>query len=356
MMKRLFCILLALFMLCGALAMTACTEADKPEETTTAETTTAETTTAETTTEETTTEETTTEKEKPVIESYAIFDYNGVTFTYPASWQKVEGETSIVVDALTGNNISVVRDLSGFDYTSLTKEVYEAELIPQMEAMGVTVTDLSVEQVKNKLGTKITVIAYTVDMSGSAFTQTQYIAKAGNVSHVVTITEMVENADLLDAVFGSLSVSEVEVSTANKVYDNRAISFEYPGAWSESNSGGTVLLTDGSGNNITVAAEAKTDYYQTMTLDDFKKDIEPSLTELGMTVSGVSIEQTENANGVSLTVIKYDLSFMGISMGQTLYVTSVGSDTYAVTVTEVTENTGLPETVFDTLKITYVGE
>ena len=88
----------------------------------------------------------------------------------------------------------------------------------------------------------------------------------------------------------------------------------------------------------------------------FKKDIEPSLTELGMTVSGVSIEQTENANGVSLTVIKYDLSFMGISMGQTLYVTSVGSDTYAVTVTEVTENTGLPETVFDTLKITYVGE
>ena len=45
-MKRLFCILLALFMLCGALAMTACTEADKPEETTTAETTTAETTTA----------------------------------------------------------------------------------------------------------------------------------------------------------------------------------------------------------------------------------------------------------------------------------------------------------------------
>ena len=144
---------------------------------------------------------------------------------------------------------------------------------------------------------------------------------------------------------------EVPIPEGYQVYDNGAISFAYPEGWTKTD-GSTVILTnpDGSGNNITVVYENKTDLYATMDVEGFNDKIKPSLEAAGMSVSNVSVTQTENAGGFDLTKMSYSASFSGVNMTQTLYILNTKDKTYVVTITETTPDTALKKNVLDTLK------
>ena len=356
-MKRLFCLMLALLMVCGML--TACNEADKPEETTTeatttetttTETTTTETTTTETTTTETTTTETTTENQ-PAVE-YAVFTEDGVSFMYPASWQKLEG-FAILVDMTTGNNISIVKEPAVYDYSQLNEAKFTTDFLPTFQSMGIEISSVSIAQTENALGTKMTFISMITTQNGVDCQQIQYVVTVGNYHHIVTYTEMEIDVLTQKNLFDSLTVTDVSEAVENKVYDNWAISFEYPGAWSESTSNGVLLLSEGMGNNITLVSEPATDLYRTITAEEFRALIAPSLESQGLTVSDVTLEQQINPNDVKMTVITYNISQSSLTLVQTVFIVNAGSDTYTVTVTEVGADTDIPETVFNTLKITF---
>lgn len=136
-----------------------------------------------------------------------------------------------------------------------------------------------------------------------------------------------------------------------QLYDNGAIAFAYPGDWTITD-GSTVILVNpsGVGNNITVVYEAKNDFYKTMGVSDFETQLQPVFEQMGMVISNVSVEQTENQSGLAITKISYSNTVSGVQMQQTMYIITAGDKTYTVTVTETTPDAELVENVFNTLK------
>ena len=135
-----------------------------------------------------------------------------------------------------------------------------------------------------------------------------------------------------------------------ELYDNGKISFAYPSGWVKTD-GSVVILTDngGSGNNVTVAYEAKTDIYEKMTLESFNRDFKPAFEAMGMSISNAAVSQTKNSAGVEITKVTYNATMSGVSMKQTLAVLSVDEYTYTVTVTEVKSDATLVDNVLNTI-------
>ncbi len=144
------------------------------------------------------------------------------------------------------------------------------------------------------------------------------------------------------------STANPEIPAGYKEYNNGAIAFAYPDAWTMQD-GSTVILQDTTtGNNITVVYEAKTDFYESMTVDTFNSQLKPSYDAAGLSVSNVEISKT-TANGLSVVKLSHNTTASGITMKQTQYISTVGDKTYVVTVTEVTEAPAILSTVLDTL-------
>ncbi len=145
---------------------------------------------------------------------------------------------------------------------------------------------------------------------------------------------------------------ELTIPEGYKLYENDDISFAYPEDW-EVTDGSTVIITDllNGGNNITVVYEPKTDIYDDMEISDFNEMFKPVFEAMGMNVTNPDVDSATNDNGLKMTKIAYSASTQGIAMKQTLYITTVGSRTYTVTVTETTSDAELVENVFDTLAL-----
>lgn len=133
-----------------------------------------------------------------------------------------------------------------------------------------------------------------------------------------------------------------------QAYNNGAITFAYPEDWT-STDGSTVILLGADGNNITIVYEEENPLYASMTLETFNEQMAPALEAMGITLSNAALTQTENENGLAITKIRYTASVMEVTMGQTMYITTVGGKTYTVTITEVVDAPVLLQTVFDTL-------
>ena len=354
-MKKLLLILLTLLI---AVSLCACSENkdDQSENTsaTTTETTTTETTTTETTTTETTTAETTTEQVKPVTREYQTYDNGALSFSYPKSWSLTEGAVDMMMDALSGNNITVTSEPKSDYYATMNTETFCAEIQPTLESMGMAISNVSVEHTKNANGVEMTVIAYTANYAGMEMKQTQYITNVGNLSYSVTMTEMVDDAALVQTVFDTLTVDESDQPSGNteyQTYKNQAIVFNYPNTMADMSEDGMGLLYAANGNNITVAAEAKNDYYATMDVKAFNETMKPVFESMGMVISEVSVEQIKNVNALALTKIVFTNQYMNTTMKQTLFITTVGNETYTVTVTEAVADASLVEMVFTTLDV-----
>ncbi len=131
------------------------------------------------------------------------------------------------------------------------------------------------------------------------------------------------------------------------LYENDDISFAYPEDWSKTD-GSVMTLAGENGNNVTVVYEAKTDVYEKLTTESFKTNVLPLYTQMGLTVTNPSVEQTET-NGLSVTKISQTMSVLTQEMDQTQYITTIDDKTYTITVTEVVADDTLVQTVFDTL-------
>lgn len=141
----------------------------------------------------------------------------------------------------------------------------------------------------------------------------------------------------------------VEVPSGYAVFENDTLSFAYPKGWAKQD-GSVVILQDAvTRNNITVVSESKNAFYDTMTLEDFETQMKPAYEAMGMTVDNVKLERKETARGLKVLVMSFDNTTQGVSMKQTQYVTTIGAYSYTVTVTEVTSDAELVQTVFDTL-------
>lgn len=206
-MKKLLLVLLALLI---AVSLCACSENkdDQSENTsaTTTETTTTETTTTETTITETTTAETTTGQVKPVTREYQTYDNGALSFSYPKLWSLTEGAVDMMMDALSGNNITVTSEPKSDYYATMNTETFCAEIQPTLESMGMAISEVSVEQIKNANALALTKIVYTNQYMNTTMKQTLFITTVGNETYTVTVTEAVADASLVEMVFTTLDV------------------------------------------------------------------------------------------------------------------------------------------------------
>ncbi|MBQ8497784.1 MAG: hypothetical protein IJ489_10080 [Clostridia bacterium] len=204
-MKKLLLILLTLLL---AVSLCACSENkdDQTEDASVSTTETTETTTTEMTTTETTTEETTTEQQKPITQEYQTYDNGALSFSYPKSWTLTEGSIVMMMDTVSGNNITVVSEPKNDYYATMDVESFNRDMKPALESMGMTVMTASVEHTDNENGVEITVISYTASYVGAEMKQTQYITNVGTLTYCVTITEMVDDTVLVQTVFDTLNM------------------------------------------------------------------------------------------------------------------------------------------------------
>ena len=109
-----------------------------------------------------------------------------------------------MLSGTNGNNITVVTEPVSDMYKTLTADEFMALVGPTYEAMGMSVSNLSVEQLKNALGTEITKIAMTTTSAGVSMTQTVYVVKSGDLNVSVTVTETVKDAKMVADVYATI--------------------------------------------------------------------------------------------------------------------------------------------------------
>lgn len=145
------------------------------------------------------------------------------------------------------------------------------------------------------------------------------------------------------------SKKEPTVPEGYKMYDNGDIRFAYPEEWKVDDGSVAVISSKNGGNNITVAYEDKSDFYDDLTAEKFMSTMGPQFSAFGQNISNVKVAHPTNEAGVKLTKISFNNTVSGVKMNQTMYVIASGSRNYIVTVTEVTTDAELVNTVFDTL-------
>lgn len=133
-------------------------------------------------------------------------------------------------------------------------------------------------------------------------------------------------------------------------YKNSDISFAYPSDWKKTEGSVTQLINPtGAGNNITVVYEAKNTLYETAKESELKTLFSQSLSASGMSISNFKLSKTKNDNIKNIVKITYSASMNSVTMKQSLFIVTVGSKTYTVTVTETNADATLVNNVFNTL-------
>ncbi len=169
-MKRIFAISLAMLLLCGCMLFAACGKT-------------------------------------PIPQGYQLYDNGAISFAYPNTWtKKGVGAVILVNETGVGNNITVVYEPKTDFYATMDEASFNEQMRPSIEAMGMTVTSVSVEQTKNANGVKITKIAYTSEYEAVQMKQTLFITEVGDQTYSVTVTEATPDAVLVENVFNTLDV------------------------------------------------------------------------------------------------------------------------------------------------------
>ena len=134
-----------------------------------------------------------------------------------------------------------------------------------------------------------------------------------------------------------------------KLFSDGYISFAYPENWSKTEGSVTLIQNNSTGNNITVVYEAKTDYYEDLTVTKFNSELKPVYEAMGLSISDTSVKHKTNSNDVKITRLSFTTVAAGKSMKQTVLIFTVADRTYSVTITEVVSNTAVINTAFDSI-------
>jgi len=173
-MKKIFCVVLALIVALGCMfALTACGKEEK---------------------------ESGGEKIPQIPEGYTKYQNDAISFGYPENWTVKDGSVTILSDASgVGNNITVVSSEDDGTYKDMTMEKFDSIVKPTYEAMGMTISDASLENFTVK-GASVLKITYTVTATGVTLKQTQFIVSIEGKVHAITVTESTPDANLVSTV------------------------------------------------------------------------------------------------------------------------------------------------------------
>lgn len=392
-MKRLLSLALCLILLAGAFLVScdiknlnAETSAETTAEQTTLPDTVAEiyydipatnpTGTTASTSKETTapTSNETAETSAEIPDGYKLFSDGYISFAYPKTWSKTEGSVTLLQDNSNGNNITIVYEKTD-RYEDLTIERFNSDLKPLYEAMGMSISNADVKQQTNRNGINITRLSYIATAAGKSTKQTAFIFTIDTIAGTITVTltvttEMTSDTALLNNVFDSLTVlksdsnesskettpdtseaTDASVPNGYKLFSDGYISVVYPEAWNKTEGSVTLMQDKSNGNNITIAYETKTDYYDNMTVAQFNSELKPAYEAMGMSISNADVKHQTNQNGIKITKLSYTatVSVSGTSVKQTALIFTVSNRTYSVNVTETVSKPELVTNVFNSL-------
>lgn len=144
----------------------------------------------------------TTEGENGSVE----FNNGYISFHYSSDCRLTEsnGIPTIVHDM--GYNIVVTSEPASDFYKNLTEESFATSLQPVLEAQGLAISDVIVEQMVNDNDEDVTVIGYYLTYNGAIMYQTLMVVTAGDTCQVVTLTETVDCGDLALLLFDNIKV------------------------------------------------------------------------------------------------------------------------------------------------------
>ena len=176
-MKRIVSALLALLLVVGCIfTLTGCDSADKDKD----------------------------ENKKPVIPSgYLEYKNEAISFAYPEGWTKQDGSVTILSDAATGNNITVVYEAKTDMYEKMTVDEFDSTLKPQMEAAGLSISNVSIKKEKTN-NLDLVKIAFDTVAMGITMKQTLLVATVGERTYTVSVTETKSDSALLSNVVKTL--------------------------------------------------------------------------------------------------------------------------------------------------------
>lgn len=130
------------------------------------------------------------------------------------------------------------------------------------------------------------------------------------------------------------------------------IVFAYPEEWAVATSNGYTQITSPNQlSNIVVNPIEKTTLYDNLTAQQFTDIMSESLSNEGMTMSDVTAN-TVTSNGLSVNIYSYNatVAAYNVSMAQTLFVVTVGETTYSITLTEMTADADVANTIITTIR------
>ena len=138
-----------------------------------------------------------------ISEDYVVYDNGSISFVYPKNYVKWAGETVLIKDVESGNNITIVSEKATNKYANLDKDDYVTMFKPAFEAMGMKIFKYNVEKVKNENNVVMTKITHTASLQGQTMRQTLLIVTSGK-TYTITITEMVNDDELVNNLQNSL--------------------------------------------------------------------------------------------------------------------------------------------------------
>ena len=89
-------------------------------------------------------------------------------------------------------------------YKTMTVETFNSMIKPSLDAQNMSVSNVKIEQVKNKLGFEITKISYSATGKGVTVKQVIFVIPSGSYNYAIYVTEAKKVEGLLDTVFESL--------------------------------------------------------------------------------------------------------------------------------------------------------
>jgi len=143
--------------------------------------------------------------------NYKILTSGGFKFACPIEWKKTSYKNAEVYkDSESGNYLYVSvknNDSESELYKNMTPALFEQEIQPNWELLGVQVSNVEVNSVKNKNDLTVVTVQMTNIVGGVEAVQTLvvYVGEAKTVQ--ILVTEVVADAELVSTVVDSIAIA-----------------------------------------------------------------------------------------------------------------------------------------------------
>ncbi len=265
-----------------------------------------------------------------------IYRNDNLSFCYPATLVMTEiGEMVTFMPENAGNNIILNRIPANPLFSTLDEELFNTLLLPTLEAQGLTVSDLTVEQPKTEDGATVSMACFTSTMANTIIHQTIYIVSSGEYQFMLTVSETTEERDLANSVFASLKVlippaqKDPVGGEGDQTFNNSEISFRFPEGMAEEVEADTHTFTKAAtGSMINLV---RTDYMPALDImseEAFETLVFPMLEAQGLTINNPVIDRMALTGGGEVNRLCFSTTTEGITLKFRVYLFSAGESSY----------------------------